>query len=126
MDYIYEPALRTVIMYIVLLYLARVMGRKMISQMTFFDFVVGITVGAVAGSTSLGPYEELESGITVLVVLTILVFLIGILHIKSFTFRKIVDSEPVLVIAKGQIIDENLKRERFTIKELNALLRQRK
>ncbi|WP_026478650.1 DUF421 domain-containing protein [Alkaliphilus transvaalensis] len=126
METIYNPAIRAVILYFTLLILARIMGRKMISQMTFFDFVVGITIGSVAASSTLGPYStSLGAGIAVLVVLTTLVVLIGYLHIKSFRFRKLVDSEAVVVIERGQIVDKNLKRERFTIQELTALLRQK-
>lgn len=126
MDVIFNPALRATIIYIILLILSRIMGKKMISQMTFFDFVVGITIGSVAANSSLGPYNSsLAAGITVLVVLTALVILIGYIHIKSFRFRKLVDSEPVVVIERGQIVDKNLKRERFSILELTALLRQK-
>jgi len=121
-----NPAIRTVILYSILLILSRIMGRKMISQMTFFDFVVGITIGSAAANSSLGPYStSLASGITVLIVLTTLVVLIGYVHIKSFRFRKLVDSEPVVIIERGQMVDENLKRERFSITELTSLLRQK-
>lgn len=126
MEVVFNPALRTVILYFILLILARIMGRKMISQMTFFDFVVGITIGSVAANSTLGPYNaSLAAGITVLVVLTALVVIIGYVQIKSFRVRKLVDSEPVVVIEKGQIVDKNLKRERFSLKELTALLRQK-
>lgn len=98
----------------------------MISQMTFFDFAVGITIGSVVANASLGPYNaSLPAGITVLVVLTALVVLIDYVHIKSFCFRKLVDSEPLVVIEKGHIVDKNLERERFTLKELTALLREK-
>jgi len=126
MENIINPGFRAAVLYLVLLILARIMGRKMISQMTFFDFVVGITIGSVAANSALGPYNHsLPAGITVLVVMTGLVMLIGYLHIKSFKFRKMVDSEPVVMIEQGQIVDENLKRERFTLKELTALLREK-
>ncbi len=126
MENIINPAIRAVVLYFTLLILSRIMGRKMISQMTFFDFAVGITIGSVAGSAALGQNNNsLVAGVTVLVVLTVLVFIIGYIHIKSFRFNKLVDSEPIVVIEKGQIVDKNLKRERFTIGELTALLRQK-
>ncbi len=50
---IYFTILRTFIAYILLLLATRLMGRKMISQMTFFDFTVGIMLGTVAGSLAL-------------------------------------------------------------------------
>lgn len=126
MNNLVNPGLRAIIVYLALLLLARIMGRKMISQMTFFDFVIGITIGSVAATTTLGPYNSsLVSGIIALVVLTALVMLIDYTHIKSFRFRKLVDSEPIVVVERGQIVDENLKRERFTLSELTALLREK-
>lgn len=127
MENILNPALRGIFIYITLLILSRVMGRKMIAQMTFFDFVIAIMIGSVAANTSLGPYgDNLSSGTTILIVLTGLVVLIGYLSIKSFKFRKLVSSEPLVLIDKGQIVDKNMKRERMTINDLTALLRQKK
>jgi len=98
----------------------------MISQMTFFDFTVGIMIGSAAGTAALGPYTaSLASGAAVLVTVSGLVILIGYLHIKSFRFRKLVDSEPVVAIERGQIVDKNLAKERFTLDELTALLREK-
>lgn len=127
MENIVNPALRGILIYITLLILSRIMGRKMISQMTFFDFVIGIMIGSVAANTAIGPYNKnISSGLTVLIVLTVLVVLIGYLSIKSFKFRKLVSSEPLVLIEKGQIVDKNMKRERITINDLTALLRQKK
>ena len=125
MEQVFNAALRTIFSYFLLLILARIMGRKMISQMTFFDFAVGITIGSVAANVALGPYTSIRAGATVLIVLAGLVVAIGYLHIKSFRFRKLIDSEPVVIIERGQIVDKNLKRERFTIDELTALLREK-
>lgn len=126
MESIINPALRATILYTTLLILARIMGKKMISQMTFFDFVVGIVIGSVAATSAIGPYSaSLASGITILIVLTILVLLIGFFHIKSFAIRKLVDSEPVVFIEKGQIVEKNMQKERFTMEELTSLLREK-
>lgn len=126
MEDIIMPGFRAVIIYLVLLLVTRIMGRKMISQMTFFDFVIGILIGSVAANTAIGPYNvKIVSGITILIVLTALVLIIGLIHIKSFRFRKLVNSEPVIVIGKGQIIDKNMRKIRFSIDELTSLLREK-
>lgn len=126
MEHIAIPALRAVIMYVVLLLLARVIGRKIISQMTFFDFVLGITIGSVAANITIGTYNQnILSGITAVAVLAGLVILIDWLHIKSFSFRKFVASEPIVVIERGEIVDKNLRRVRFSIEELMSLLRKK-
>lgn len=126
MEAIIFPALRGILIYVILLILSRVMGRKMISQMTFFDFVVGIMIGSVAAMAAVGPFgNRLDSGITVLIILTALVVLIGYMTIKSYKFRKLIDSEPLVLIEKGQIVDKNLKKGRVTLNDLTTLLRQK-
>ncbi len=126
MEKIMNPSIRALILYLFLLLLARILGRKMISQMTFFDFVIGITIGSVAATNAIGPYvTSLASGISVLATMGALVLIIEYIGLKSFRFKKLVDSEPLVVIERGQIVDRNLRRERLTIKELTALLREK-
>lgn len=111
--------------YLVLLALTRIMGRKMISQITFFDFVVGVIAGSVAANMSVNQDNPVVSGFTVLIVLTLANVSIDVLNIKSMFIRKITDSEPIVVIENGKLIAENLKRERVTLDGLMMLLREK-
>lgn len=120
---ILNTALRTIFAYLLLLVATRIMGHKAISQMTFFNFVVGITLGSVTASLALGTRPDAYSAAAVIVVLTLMTGLAATIHIKSFRARKIIDSEPVVLIDKGQIVDRNMKRVRITLDELSAQLR---
>jgi len=118
-------SIRIVVAYFLLLTLTRIMGRKMISQITFFDFVVGVIVGSVAANLSVSQQSPVVSGITVLVVLALITIIIDFADIKSFFSRKIFNSEPVTVIENGKIIEENLKRTRLPLDNLMMLLREK-
>lgn len=100
--------LRATIAYVLLLIIARLMGRKALSQMTFFDFSIIITLGSVTANLSMGTNSTPASAATVLITLGGLAILTGQLHIKSIWFRKITNSEPVTAIENGVIIDKNL------------------
>ncbi|WP_372998348.1 YetF domain-containing protein [Lutispora sp.] len=117
--------LRAILAFLLLMLVARFMGRKAISQMTFFDFAVGITLGSVTANLALGPQSSTASAVTTLIILSILGVLSDYSHIKSFIVRKFVNSEPVVVVANGNIVDENMKKVRFTINDLNTLLREK-
>lgn len=121
----YDEILRTVLAFFALLLVARVMGRKAISQMTFFDFTVAITLGSVTANLSLGNNPTILGAVLVLFTLCLMGVLFDILHLKSFRFRKLINSEPVTLIENGHIIKENMKRTRFTMNDLNALLREK-
>ena len=116
---------RAIIAYLLLLLVARLMGRKGLSQMTFFDFAVIITLGSVPASLAMGSNSTTASAATVLITLGALAIITGYLHIKSVWVRKLTNSEPVTAIENGRIIDKNLKKVRFTINELTTLLREK-
>lgn len=116
---------RAIFAYLLLLVVARFMGRKALSQMTFFDFAVIITLGSVTANLAMGRESTPASAATVLVTLGVLAIITGYLHIKSVWIRQLTNSEPVMAIENGRILDKNLKKVRFTINELTSLLREK-
>lgn len=122
---ILEAPLRAVAAYIWLLVLARFMGRKMISQMTFFDFAVGITVGSVTASMALGAKSTLLTSAIVLGILALLTVAVDFTQIKSLLFTKLVNSEPLVLVAQGKMVYQNLRRARLPVTELLMLLREK-
>lgn len=116
---------RTVIAYLLLLVVARFMGRKALSQMTFFDFAVIITLGSVTANLAMGQNSTPVSATTTLLTLGALALITGCLHIKSVWVRKLTNSEPVTAIENGRILDRNLKKVRYTMNELTSLLREK-
>ncbi len=118
-------AIRAVFGYILFMVVARIMGQKTISQMTFFTFVVAITLGSVTANLALGSNPTPYSSATIIVVFTMLTLLTEYIHIKSMKGRKILNSEPVVIIDSGQIVNKNMERVRLTLNELAALLREK-
>lgn len=116
---------RSAIAYLVLLVLGRIIGRKLLSRITFFDFVVGITLGSLAVRISLGNESSLLLGIVASVTITGLVLFTDLLNIKSALFRKLEEGEPVLVIWKGKLQKNNLTKTKISISKLLMLLRQK-
>lgn len=124
-EIIINSIIRATIAYLILLIVTRLIGRKSIAQMTFFDFAIFITLGSVTANLSMGPENTTASSATVLLTLGGLAILTGYLHIKSLWVRKLTNSEPVAVIENGKILDKNLKKLRFTINELTSMLREK-
>jgi uncharacterized membrane protein YcaP (DUF421 family) len=116
-------ATRSVFAVLLLLALTRILGRKALSQMTFFDFAIVITFGSVTANIGIGQDNSFYSAVTVLITAGLLGLLIGIAHIKSFRIRKLVNSEPIVLIEDGNIVDANMKKGRITLNELTSMLR---
>ena len=108
-----------------MLILTRLMGRKLLSQMTYFDFVTAITIGTI-GATFITV--EVQGFIILLspVILSLLVILTGYITLKSVPARKILEGEPLVLIQNGKILENNLKNVRYNIDDLMMLLREKK
>lgn len=124
-DIIIGTTLKTVFVYIFALALARIMGRKLISQMTFFDFIVGVTMETLVANAMVDASNPASSSAIALILITILSVAIAFFNIKSFKFRKLTDSEPVTLVENGTIVEENMKNTRMTVGELMMRMREK-
>lgn len=122
---IIEIVLRSVFTYIILLVLGRIIGRKLISRITFFDFIVGVTIGSIGVRIALGSQESPFLAVISVIVITILVVITDYLDIGSINFRKLVDGEPIILITNGKLLDYNLKKAKITINQLMMQLREK-
>ena len=122
---IIEIVFRSIVTYIILLVLGRIIGRKLISRITFFDFIVGITLGSIAVRIALGSQESPYLATISAIVITTLVVITDYLDIKSINFRKLVDGESIILISNGKILDYNLRKVKITINKLMMLLREK-
>ncbi|MCH3963539.1 MAG: DUF421 domain-containing protein [Clostridium sp.] len=122
---IIETVFRSFSMYILLVILGRIIGRKLISRITFYDFIVGVTIGSVAVRIALGAQESPILAVISLIVISILVVITDYLSTKSFKFRILLDGEPVIVISNGKILDYNLKKMKIPLDQLIMQLREK-
>lgn len=116
---------RSAAAYVVLLVLGRMIGRKIISRITFFDFLIGVTLGSMAVRMSLGNETSLPLMILSAAVITLMALLTDRLNRKSFLFRRIEEGEPVILIRKGKLLSRNLSKAKISISKLLMLLRQK-
>lgn len=111
--------------YILTLFLTRSVGTKLISQMNFFDFIMGVSMGSIVANAIIDKESASLSATITLILFTILTIATGYLNIKSFRIRKIINSEPVTLVENGTIVEENIKKIKLTINELMMKLREK-
>ncbi len=117
--------LRIGIAFLTLLILTRIMGRKEITQMTFFNFVSGIAIGTIGASLAIDQTLSIRNGIYALVLWSAITVILGLIDINSKKFRVAVEGQPRIVIKDGKIMENELKKVRLDLDALNALLRQK-
>lgn len=114
---------RTIILYILVLIVMRFMGKREIGQLQPFELAISIMIADLASI----PMSELgipiTNGIIPILGLLLMHLLISILNMKSIRFRQIICGKPNILIYRGKIDEKALKKERFTINELEERLR---
>lgn len=122
MDQLILVLWKSALVFVILVGLARVIGRKLFAQMSYFDFTGAITIGSISGSYVVQMIE----GMWVLIapiLLAALAISFDYLHIKNLWFRKITEGEPVIVIHNGIILEDNIRKLRYHLDNLEAQLR---
>ena len=111
-----QTSLTALLSIVVLFLLAKLMGTKQVSQMTMFDYVVGITIGSVAAELAT-ELEEPAKPLTALIIYGIMAVLISILTNKSIKARAVVTGKPLVLLENGVIYRKNLKKARLDLNE---------
>lgn len=115
--------IRSFIAFFVLLLFIRLMGKQQVSQLTFFDYVVGITIGSIASTLSVQVNENTLATLVGMGTWTILALLLAYLAIRSVWIKKVVDGKSTVVVENGKLLEDNLKRIRIPIDEFLSELR---
>lgn len=116
---------RSIIGFFTLLIFARVLGRQQISQLTFFDYVLGITIGSIAATLSVDLSSRAWPHWVGLLTWTIAVLILQWIVIKSKSAARYLVSEPTVIIMNGQILEKAMKKIRYTIPDVLAQLRDK-
>lgn len=115
--------IRSVISFFALLVLIRLIGKQQISQLNFFDYVLGITIGSIASTLSVQVNENMTATLAGMGVWTALAILFAYLGMHNVWIRKVVEGEATVVIENGKILEEHLRKIRIPIDELISELR---
>lgn len=116
--------IRSIASFLVLLALTRIMGKKQLSQLTFFDYVVGITIGSIAATMSVDQNIKISNGLVSLIIWGMVPILLGYIGLKSRSFLRLTDGRPNIVIKEGQVLEQTMKKNQLAIDELMMLLRE--
>ena len=116
--------IRTILLYLVLIFSVRLMGKRQIGQMEASEFVVTMVVANLASFPLQEDGIPLWSG--VVPILTVLGAELGLscLSMRSIRLRRLLCGKPVILIENGRILQDNLRATRVTLDELTGHLRE--
>jgi uncharacterized membrane protein YcaP (DUF421 family) len=116
---------RAVIGFFSLLIFARILGKEQISQLTFFDYVLGITIGSIAATLTTDLTSRAWSHWVGLITWTALGFLMEYMCMKWRYFAKYIEGEPTIIIMNGKILENALRKMEFRVSDVMILLRSK-
>ena len=117
--------LRTVILYLILIAVIRLMGKRQIGQMEPSEFVVTMLVANLASIPMQDGGIPLFTGVVPIVTVLGVELVLSDLSLRSIRFRKLLCGKPVILIENGNILQQNLRKTRVTLDELTGHLREK-
>ncbi len=121
----WEMSLRASLSFFVLLILARLLGKKQLSQLTYFNYVTGITIGSITADIAGRSETPFLNGLISLVWWCALTIFIGYVGLKSSKARILFDGQPTIVIKEGKILKKALQRTHLNLDDLSMMLRKK-
>lgn len=116
---------RTIILYILVLIVMRFMGKREIGQLQPFELAISIMIADLATIPMSSPGIPITNGIIPILGLLVMHLIISLVNLKSIEMRKIICGKPSFLIYRGKIQEDVMKKERFTINELQERLRDK-
>jgi uncharacterized membrane protein YcaP (DUF421 family) len=124
LDELLRDIWQTSLVFFSLLIFTRLLGQTQIGQLTFYEYINGITIGSIAASVAASDPDKVWNHFFDLIIFVILTYLISVVTLKSRPLRKLIDGTPVVVIKNGRIVRDGLKGLRYDLDELHAQLRE--
>jgi uncharacterized membrane protein YcaP (DUF421 family) len=117
--------IRTIVLYLVLITVIRLMGKRQVGQMEPSEFVVTMLVANLASIPMQDEGVPLYSGLVPILTVLGVELLLSAFSVSSVGFRRLLCGKPVILIENGKVLQENLRKTRVTLDELTGHLREK-
>ena len=114
---------RAIVLYLIVLVVMRLMGKREIGQLQPFELAISIMIADLASIPMTEIGRPIFNGIVPILGLLVMHLILSLINLKSLKAREIICGKPSILIYRGKINEKELKKERFTINELEERLR---
>lgn len=112
-----------ILAYLAMVFLLRISGKRTLSKMNAFDFIVTIALGSTLATVLLSEDVALAEGILAFALLIFLQYIITWLSVRSSTIFQLIKAKPELLFYQGQFLESVMKQERVNEAEIRAAIR---
>ncbi|AFN79733.1 MULTISPECIES: DUF421 domain-containing protein [Pseudomonadaceae] len=108
-----DSVLRAAAIYLVVLVVFRLAGRRTLSELTTFDFVLLLIIGEATQQALLGDDFSIVNAMVVIVSLVVFDIALSLLKNKSRWLSKLIDGEPMIIVEHGQVLERRIRKARI-------------
>lgn len=116
--------LRTAALYLTVLILMRIMGKREVGQLSLFDLVVAIMIAELAAIPLGDPTVPITHGIVPIATLVLMEVSLSFITLKSLKARRIIEGTPSIILERGRILEEEMRRLRYNVDDMIAQMRE--
>jgi uncharacterized membrane protein YcaP (DUF421 family) len=116
--------LRASVVYLFMVAAIRLFGKKELSQLSVTDLVFILLISNAVQNAMLGPDTSLAGGVLAALCLFVLNYLLKLVMYRSKKVKSLIEGEPVMLVYKGNLIEDNMAKEKITLDELEAVVRE--
>lgn len=109
---------RGIISLVILFLVTKMLGKKQVSEMGVFDYVIGISIGNFAAEMTINFESNEINGILAVVIFGLVAYLVSYLSIKNMTLRRFFMGKPTVIIKKGKLLKINMKKANIDLNEV--------
>lgn len=113
-----DVTIRALLSLVTLFFVTKMIGKKQVSQLSLFDYVIGISIGNFAAEMTINLESDEIHGILAVVIFGFIAYLVSILTMKSMVLRRFFMGTPTIMIEHGKIIQDSFKKVRFDINDI--------
>lgn len=124
MGNILDIIIRSSVSLVVLFLITELMGKKQISQLNLFDYIIGISIGSIAASLSVDDSINYLDGALAIVVYGLFATLVSFVTAKSIVLRRFFIGTPLVLMKDGKIIYSNLKKGKIDVNDFLQTARE--
>ena len=118
-----ETIITGIIAYIAIIFMMRISGKRTLAKWNSFDFVVTIAFGSILASILISTKDAFGQGILAFALLVLFQYVITWISVRSSIIQKLIKSEPSLLLYRGEMQHDTMKKERIAEGEILAALR---
>lgn len=122
---IYWVLINSVVSFVFLFIISKILGKKQIAQLEFIDYAVGISLGSIAAEMAINSEIPFYYFLIAMAIFMLLALLVDIVGRKCTFFKRLMKGKPITIVYDGKINYEQLKKSKIDVNDLLAMLREK-